>query len=297
MNRRTFNGLVAAAATLRPGFAAQINSVYGGVRIGIGSYTFRGTPLDEVIKQVASIPCGELELESYFVEPGIATAGRGGMNPEQREALRQWRLGPGLDQVRTIRRKCDDAGIHLYAYNIPVDSTFTDAEIDRVFLMAQAMGVSALNVVATLPTAPRLAAPAEKYKMRIGFHPTFGQAEGPVGTGDSWRAVIKLSPWFGANPDLGQCANWGPDPVGFLREIHDRVTTVHTHDRHTDPPPASSVPIGKGQMPVKEILLMLQKEKFTFVPMLERNFPVPEGSDNVQILRGGLDYCKQVLGA
>lgn len=285
--RRTFGKLTLAALPAVRCFGA-INSVFGGVRLGIGSYSFRGFKLDDIVTGVAAVPLGEVELESWFVEPGVSAAGRGGMNPDQREALRQWRLAAtSVDELRAVKKKFDDAGIDLYAYNIPIDDSFTDAEIDRVFPMAQALGVELLNVVATLTVAPRLIAPSAKYKMRVGFHPSGGvQNPNSIGTGDSWRKVIALAPNFGVNPDLGQRANWGPDPLAFLREMKERLTTLHTHD---------SVPLGQGQAPIREILLMMQSEKFTFVPIIERIYRLTPEMDNVAELRKSLEYCKTVL--
>jgi sugar phosphate isomerase/epimerase len=290
--RRTFAklGLVALpgiAAVRDLAAAAQLQSVFNGVRLGIGSYSFRGFKLDDIVSGLAAVPMGELELESWFVEPGVSAAGRGGLNPEQREALRQWRLTAPLDEVRAVKAKCDNAGIHIYAYNIPIDDSFTEAEIDRVFQMAQAMGVGILNVVSTLPVAERLIAPSAKYKMRVGFHPS-GNLQNPnaIGTGDSWRKVIALAPNFGVCPDLGGRANWGADPLAFLREMKDRLTTLHTHDQ---------APFGQGQAPVKEILLMIRNEKFTFVPIIERIYRLTPEMDNVAELRKLVGYCRDVL--
>jgi sugar phosphate isomerase/epimerase len=285
--RRTFGKLALASLPLTRAFAAT-NSVFGVVRLGIGSYSFRGFKLDDIVTGVAAVPLGELELESWFVEPGVSTAGRGGMAPEQREALRQWRLGAtSLDELRAVKKKFDDAGIHIYAYNIPIDDSFTDAEIDRVFPMAQALGAEFLNVVTTLPVASRLVSPSAKYQMIVGFHPS-GNLQNPnsIGTADSWRKLIALAPNFGVNPDLGGRANWGPDPLAFLREMKSRLTTLHTHD---------SVPFGQGQAPVKEILLMMKKEKFNFVPIIERIYRLTPEMDNVAELRKLVEYCKGVL--
>ncbi len=296
--RRTFGKLAAAALPLATATqsSAAINSVFGGVRLGIGSYSYRHVKLDEMLTQVASLPLGELELENWFVEPGVSSGGRGGMNPEQREALRQWRLTAPLSELQAVKKKVEDAGIHLYSYWITIDDTFTEAEIDRVFQMAQTLGVGVVNVVTPLNVAERLIAPSAKYKLRVGFHPTQG-APNPnsIGTGDSWRKVTALAPNFGVNPDLGQCANWGPDPLAFLREMKDRMTTLHTHDRRTTPPPAAYVPFGQGQMPIKEILLMMKAEKFTFVPMIERGYGFTPEMDNVKEIRNLVEYCKGIL--
>jgi sugar phosphate isomerase/epimerase len=288
-SRRDFGKLALAAipavSALRA--APELPSVFHGVRLGIGSYSFREFGLADIIAALPQVPLGTLELESRFVEPGMMSAGRGGLPPDQREALRQWRLGPSLEELRAVRKRFDDAGIHVYAYNIPVDASFTDGEVDRLFPMAQALGVEAINVVTTLPQAERLIAPAAKYRMKVGFHPTTGpRNENYIGNGDSWRKLVAMSPNFGVCPDLAGRANWGADPLAFLREMGDRLTALHTHD---------TVPFGQGQAPVKEILLMIQNEKMKFVPIIERIYPLKPEMDKVAEIRNLVEYCKNAL--
>jgi len=278
-------GAISAASTLRAG--PELPSVFNGVRLGIGSYSFREFKLDDIIAALPQVPLGTLELEARFVEPGMMSAGRGGLPPDQREALRQWRLGASVDELRAVKKKFDDAGIHVYAYNIPVDASFTDEEVDRVFPMAQALGVEAVNVVTTLPQAGRLVAPAAKYRMRVGFHPTAGRRdENYIGTGDSWRKIVAMSPNFGVCPDLAGRANWGTDPLAFLREMGERLTALHTHD---------TVPFAESRAPVKEILLMIRNENMKFVPIIERIYPLKPEMDKVREIRSLVEYCKNAL--
>lgn len=307
-SRRTFGKIALAAAPLARGSAA-INSTFGGVRIGICSFSFRGFKLDDIVSQMMAVSIGELELESLFVEPAANTlpgaladapaGGRGALSPEQRNALRRWRLSVPLDEFQAVRKKFGDSGINIYAYNIPFNDTFTEEEIDRVFQMAAALGVRIVNAVTTLRLAPRLVAPSAKYQMRVGFHPTGGGGRGAapnpdaIGAPESWRKVVALAPNFGVNPDLGALATGVPDPLAFLREMHDRLTTIHTHERRTEAP-AGPAKFGEGNMPIREILLMIRKEKYTFVPMIERTSH-PDGTANVDDLRASVEYCKGVL--
>jgi hypothetical protein len=288
-SRRNFGKLAIAALPAVSALhgAPELPSVFEGVRLGIGSYSFREFKLDDILAGLPAVPLGTLELESRFVEPGMLAAGRDGLPPAQREALREWRLGPSIAELRTVKKRFEDAGIQIYAYNIPVDASFTDAEVDRVFPMAQALGAGVVNVVTNLPDAQRLIAPAAKYRMRVGFHPTTGlRNENYIGTGDSWRSLIAMSPHFGVCPDLFQRANWGPDPIAFLREMGDRLTALHMHD---------TVPFGQGHAPVREILLMVRDEKVKFVPIIERIYPLQPGMDKVAELRKLVEYCKNAV--
>jgi sugar phosphate isomerase/epimerase len=288
-SRRDFGKLalaaVPAASALRS--APELPSVFHGVRLGIGSYSFREFSLEDIIAGLPQVPLGTLELESRFVEPGMMSAGRGGLPPDRREALRAWRLSASLDDLAAVKKRFDDAGIHVYGYNIPIDASFTDAEVDRVFPMARALGAEAVHVVTTLPQAERLIAPAAKYGMRVGFHPTGGRRdENYIGTGDSWRKIVAMSPYFGVCPDLAGRANWGADPLVFLREMRERLTALHTHD---------TVPFGQGNAPVKEILRMMRDEKMKFVPIVERIYPLKPEMDKVAEIRNLVEYCKNAL--
>ena len=62
-----------------------------------------------------------------------------------REELRKWRLETPLDTFANVRKQWNDAGIELYAYNLSFNNSFSDAEIDRGFEMAKAMGVKVLT--------------------------------------------------------------------------------------------------------------------------------------------------------
>ena len=72
---------------------------------------------------------GECEVWSPMVEPKVS-----------RDELRKWRLETPLDHFRTVRNKFEAAGIVIYAWNYSPDASFTDAEIDRGFEQAKALG-------------------------------------------------------------------------------------------------------------------------------------------------------------
>lgn len=297
MTRRDVGRLALGAVPLVR-TVAGVNSFYKGVQLGICSYSFRGMGLDELIRQMAAVPMGQLELESVFVEPAAVPAAPGGrgQTPEHREAVKKWRLAVSLDEIRAIRRRLDEAGIDVCAYNVAVNDSFTEAELDRVFRIARILGAPAVNSATTLVSVPLLAAMAERHNMRVGLHPS-GMAAGPdtIGSGESYRKALAVSPRIGANPDLNGWRGWGPEPLTFLREIAGRITTLHTHDSKPAEPRPLAVPFGEGTNPIREVLRMMQKEKFTFVAILERTYNLPPGADNVAELRKCLTYSEAAL--
>jgi sugar phosphate isomerase/epimerase len=289
LSRRGFARLAGAMLPAAPAFAGA-NTFYKGVQFGVCSYSFRGMGLDELIRQMAALPMGQLELESVFIEPeNLRTA-------DQRDALRQWRLTVSLDSIRAVRRRLDDAGIDVCAFNIPVTPSFTEAELDRVFTMARLLGAPAVNTATTLPVVPMLASMAERHNVRVGLHPTANQtAPGAIGSGASYREALAISPFIGANPDLNGWRLWGKEPVAFLTEIGPRITTLHTHDSRPAEPRAQAVPFGQGANPIRAVLQAMRKEKLTFVSILERTWNLAPGEDNVAALRQCIQYCRAAL--
>jgi len=280
--RRDFGKLALAGMALARAAEAH-GTRYKGVRLGIGTYSFRGLKLDDIIRIVSAAKVGGIELESPFVEPAMA--------PAQREELRKWRLTVKLDDLKAIRKRLDQAGISVYAYSAPVNDTFTDEEIERVMLMTEALGSPVLNTSTTLPVAKRLAPFAEKHKLLVGLHPN-GNAADPnsIGSGASYLKALEISPRICANPDLYLFRNWGPDPIAFIKQIHTRITTLHFHDRKLQ----TWAPFGEGDMPTRELLLLARNEKYQFTFSIERIYTMP-GFDQLTEILNSLNYCKKVL--
>jgi sugar phosphate isomerase/epimerase len=46
----------------------------------------------------------------------------------------------------------------------------------------------------------------------------------------------------------------GQDPVALLKRLGERVTAVHVKDGPATPDPLDQVPVGQGDLPVREIL-------------------------------------------
>ena len=148
ITRRHFQTILAgtAASSLVLG---KINSVVDGVQLGCQSYSFRDRPLDDAIKAMTAIGLGECELWQGHVEPKL-----------KGKELTTWRETVSLDEFGKVRKKFDDAGINLYAYNYSFRDNFTDKEIERGFEMAKAMRVKILTASSISGLIARMAASA-----------------------------------------------------------------------------------------------------------------------------------------
>ena len=139
----TLGGLAAAAAGIFPGTArgaapgrtpAAAESRFGGVLIGLQSFSFRDMTLDEGIAAMQQLGITSCELWELHVEP------RELRRPENRDRLRRWRTTVPLDHFEDIGARFEEAGIGLSAYNLSFKDHFSDAEIARGFEMAAALG-------------------------------------------------------------------------------------------------------------------------------------------------------------
>jgi hypothetical protein len=319
-SRRDFGRIALAGIPLAQGLGA-IHSTISGVRIGAqsASFTFSGMGVDEIIKTLNDVGLAEIDVMSEHIEnylggpvqlpgtgrpgpwargnaprPGNATglapgtpsssaAGRGpGANPAAREALRKWRLEIGLDKFRDVGKKFAAGGIKFYSYNLSFNDSFTDEEIDKGFQMTQALGTSIITASSPLGVFPRLKPFAETYNVVVALH---NHMSGP----DDFKAAMSLSEKFGVNLDVGHYFASGYDPLAYLKEHHSRITNIHIKDRRKNQ--GAEMPFGEGETPLREVLLLLKKERYDFPACIEYVGPAGPAIE----LSRCLQYCKDIL--
>ena len=56
-----------------------------------------------------------------------------------------------------------------------------------------------------------------------------------------------------------------------------------------------NVPWGQGQTPIKEVLQLMKKEKWTFPAEIELEYKIPEGSTAVAEVKKCVQYCREAL--
>ncbi len=281
--RRQFSQL--ALAALPAGIALaqtkRIDSRIGGVLIGAQSYSFREKPLDGVIAAMSELGLGECELFSPHVEPRTS-----------REELRKWRLSMPMNELHAVRKKFDDAGINLYAYNLSFHDDFTDDEIDAGFEHAKALGVGVITASSTVSSAKRVAPFADKHKMIVAFH---GHSDikdpNQFAKPEAFAAALAMSKQFAINLDIGHFVAAGFDPVSYIKEQHDHILVLHLKDRKRDEGP--NMPWGQGDTPIKETLQLLKRERYPMRALIEYEYRGQ--SDSVTEVRKCLDYCKAAL--
>ena len=267
---------------------SMIDSTFHGVLIGVQSYSFRDRLLDEAIQAIADVGIGSCEFASGHLEGGF-----GGSPKKAREELRQWRLSVALDEFEAVGKTFRDAGIDVYAYNYSFKDDFTDAEIERGFEMAQAIGAKVITASANVSTASRIDRYAKKYKMRVGMHNHSNIRENEFATPDDFdRARRGNSDYIAINLDIGHFTAANFDAVDYLDKHHDDILTLHIKDRKRDQ--GANVPFGEGDTPIREVLALLHEKRSKIPANIEYEY---DGDDTVEEVRKCFDYCRQALGA
>jgi sugar phosphate isomerase/epimerase len=279
VTRREFSKLALAAIPVAS--LASIDSKVHGVQIGVQSYSFRDRSLDDAIQGMVEVGLGECELYEGHVEPKLS-----------RDELRKWRTTVSMDHFRGVRKKFDDAGILLYAYNYSFRDNFTDEEIARGFEMAQALGVGIITASSTLTVVDRVDREAQKARIKVGFH---GHSDvkhpNEFSTPETFeKAMAAHSPYINVNLDIGHFFAAGFDPVDFITRHHERIVTLHLKDRKKDN--GENMPFGQGDTPIKPVLQLLAKNKFDIPANIEYEY---KGADTVTEVKNCFEYCKQAL--
>ena len=296
LTRREWHKLMAAgllagaagrASRARGGQAAAGGeSRVRGVLIGVQSYSFRDRGLQGLIDGMRAVGVTSCELWQGHVEP------RGPGGRDAREEMRNWRLTVPLDHFRSIRDRFEQAGLTLNSYNISFQDHYSDDEIDRGFEMAKALGVPSITASAHVNSVPRIARLAGVHGMLVAVHnhsaidanefSSPAQFAAAVAQGDGRSIAVNL--------DIGHFVAANHDPVAWLRDHHEQVTTLHLKDRRRNQGP--NVPWGEGDAPIAEVLHMVRDEGWDIPCNIEYEY---RGGDTVEEVRRCFEYCRDAL--
>jgi sugar phosphate isomerase/epimerase len=257
-------------------------SPYKGVVLGVQSYSFRDLGLDEAIAGMKQVGLTSCELWQGHVEPKGVT----------RDAMRKWREETPLSDFHAIRSKFEKAGIGIYAYNISFKDDYSDAEIERGFDFAKALGTAIITASANTNVVTRVVPVAAKRQMTVGMHNHSRIDPNEFATPDDFTRAMSLSPRIAVNLDIGHFTAANFDAVAFLREHHARIVTLHIKDRKRNDGP--NMPLGEGDTPIGPVLRMLRDRQWPIPANIEYEY---KGGKTIEEVRRCLDYCRRALDA
>ena len=250
------------------------------VTIGVQSYSFRDRSLEEAIAGMQKLGLRSCELWSTHVEPPRLS----------REERRKWRETVGLDHFHRVRDRFAKASIALSAYNISFRDDFSDAEIERGFDMAAALGAPVITSSSNIKTVARVAPVAARRKMLVGVHNHSRIDPNEFATVKSFTDALQASPFIAVNLDIGHFTAANEDAVAFLQQHHQRIVTLHLKDRRRNEGP--NVPFGEGDTPIVKVLTALQQNGWPIPANIEYEY---KGGDSVDEVGKCLAYCRAAL--
>jgi sugar phosphate isomerase/epimerase len=291
ITRRGFLGgaaaLAACALAARRGFAeapaspAKPCSVFNGVRIGTITYSYRGfaKTAEETLKALVTDGLSETELMGDAIMSYI-----GKVEGKDADAIREAKIAKCVE----LRKMFNDAGVNIHLHKNGFGKS--DEDIEFNFLMAKALGCTGITLERSEPMAKKLAPFAEKHKIWVVFHNHTSNY--PVM--DKNDPILEISPFIGFNFDVGHyvAGTKGKNPIEVIEKYHDRIISLHLKDRTAD---GGNLPFGQGTTPLKEILQLMRKEKWTFPGDIELEYKIPQGSDAVKEVAKCVEYCKAAL--
>jgi len=287
-------GSRAAGGSLGPsatgGLAQRIDSRVAGVQIGVQTYSYRTlATLDDIVKAVAAVRLGEVELMYDQAEAALGAPKGRGQQAEQ--ALREWRKSAPIARFAEVKKKFDDAGIDVGLLCFNMNTRTTDDEIEYAFQMAKVLGARAITCSTQVSVAKRVAPFADKHRMMVGYH-GHSDVKNPdeIATPESFAAVTSYSTYHGINLDIGHFTSANFEAIPFITAHHDRITNLHLKDRKRDQGP--NVPWGQGDAPIKDVLQLLKRERYPFPANIEYEYP---GADPVAEVGKCFKYCQDAL--
>ena len=280
INRRQFAaGLTGAFAGMALGSSddKMKPSTFGGIQVGVQSYTFRAFGVDKMIEAMTSIGLSNIELWDGHLKPDKAS-----------EA-----------DFKAIRKKFDDAGIRVGAYCVNFPTNSTDEYLDRGFNGALLLGTKVMTASVKKPIVPRLSQWCQKYKIKLGLHNHWfgyagfkGDRSQEFETPDDFMNALKgSSDYLSINLDIGHFYAAGYDPVSFIRDHHPRIVSLHIKDRDKDADHTQRR-FGEGTTPITETMKLLKKIRFKYVANIEYE---PETANPIEGTRTAFEYMKRAL--
>jgi len=331
--RRDIGRIALAAGTASRLLAAKPNSNFGGVQIGVITYSFRALPssAEEVLKYCVDCGISAIELmsnvaESYAGAPagggrgpggsgrgaggpagpggqgrGRGQGGRASMTPEQQAAvqkaaseMKDWRLSVSIDKYKAFRKLYEDAGVKIYAFKLPPTMSMSDQEYDYIWNVGETLGAN--HITMELPTDDALLQRVAEYAAKRKLRIAF-HTHGQGGS-SGFEKALGASKYTALNLDVGHYYGVnGQSPVPVIEKYHDRIASLHLKDRKgpKDGAAGPNMPWGQGDTPLKEVLLTMKKNKYKFPGSIEYEYDTPEGSDVLTEIKKCVLYCKAVL--
>ena len=284
-----------AADTAPAATAAKPNSVFGGVAIGINTYSYRG---GNRYRRADPQGLARGRPQRGRAEGNARSARSARCPPRPRKGncsapSRPRRNWPSSAQACSPRppscARCTTMPAST-STSTNARSGRSDDDINFNFELAKALGCKAITTERSDSLAKKLAPFAEKHKIYVAFH----NHTNNVPTIEKLDPLLECGPYIMFNFDIGHyvAGTKGKSPIPVIEKYHDRIISLHLKDRT---PEGGNLPWGQGKTPIKEVLQLLKKEKWPIYGDIELEYKIPAGSTSVAEVAKCVAYCREAL--
>lgn len=217
--------------------AAEAKDAYGGLPMGIQSYTLRKFGTDEAIRHVEGLGLHYVEFYGSHFSPGSS--------PEE---------------ISLMKARLQGAKITMNAHGVH-GFTKDHGANRKLFEFAKQAGIRNLTANPQPDSFDSLDKLVAEYNIRICIH-----NHGPDAIYDGLETVTDRvkdrHPLIGACIDTGHTLRSGEDPVRWVRELGPRVFALHVKDVAEMQKRTHDVVIGSGHLDVVGLFQALEQIKF-----------------------------------
>lgn len=236
---------VVGASLTRLGFAAEANE-YGGLPMGIQSYTLRSMSFDKMLDAMQN------DLKLHYVELFGAHLA----------------LNSTPTKLEAAQKRLEAAGVKAVSYGVNGFSKNHDAN-RKLFEFAKAMGMTNLSADPDPDSFDSLDKLVEEYKITIAIHNhgpghRYGKIE------QIENAIKDHNKMIGLCNDTGHFIRSGIDPMDAFKTFKDRLYAVHLKDFKRDAAGKyEDCVLAEGSMPIDATIKFLMDMKFTGATLIE----------------------------
>lgn len=226
--------------------AAAAKRTYGGLPMGIQSYSLRAFDFDTTVEKVKALGLKHIEFYGAHFPMDLP-----------------------LDDVRKRQATLKAAGITWSAYGVQGFGK-DHAKNRKQFEFAKLVGLKNIsaNPQKNQETFDSLEKLVKEFGVNIAIH-----NHGPGADYDKLEDVLEWTKGrdkrIGACADLGHYIRSGVDPLDVLTKLKDRLHGVHLKDFKEAKKDAAGCILGEGLLKVKPVMQALVKMKFRGVLSLE----------------------------
>ena len=227
----------AAADEAAANSAANSPEYYGGLPIGIQSYTLRKFKTEDVIRHIQGLGLQYVEFFGAHFSPESS--------PEQIAAMKQ--------TLAAAKIKLNAHGVHNFTKDHEANK--------KLFTFAKAAGIRNITANPQPDSFDSLDKLCEEFDIRIAIH-----NHGPGALYDGLETVTERvkdrHKLIGACVDTGHVLRSDEDPVKWVRELGPRVFALHVKDVAEKKDRTHDVIIGKGHLDVVGLFEAVRAVKF-----------------------------------